>query len=84
VTNVPTLAERNGDFSQSLFGVPIIPGTGVPFPGGSIPGAASIPSVAISRPFILCQIVQIGLRTSSRHQSSKTATIISTCASTTS
>ncbi|MGZ5481186.1 MAG: outer membrane beta-barrel protein [Pyrinomonadaceae bacterium] len=43
VTNVPTLAERNGDFSQSLFGVPIIPGTGMPFPGGSIPGAAINP-----------------------------------------
>ncbi|HEX5702558.1 MAG TPA: carboxypeptidase regulatory-like domain-containing protein [Pyrinomonadaceae bacterium] len=43
VTNVPTLAERTGDFSQSLFGVPIIPGTGVPFPGGSIPGAAINP-----------------------------------------
>ena len=43
VTNVPTLAERTGDFSQSLFGVPIIPGTGMPFPGGSIPGAAINP-----------------------------------------
>ncbi|MFZ0750737.1 MAG: carboxypeptidase regulatory-like domain-containing protein, partial [Pyrinomonadaceae bacterium] len=43
VTNVPTLAERNGDFSQSLFGVPIIPGAGMPFPGGSIPGGAINP-----------------------------------------
>jgi hypothetical protein len=43
VTNVPTLAERNGDFTQSLFGVPIVPGTGIPFPGGSIPGAAINP-----------------------------------------
>lgn len=43
VTNVPTLAERNGNFSQSLFGVPIIPGTGMPFPGGSIPDAAINP-----------------------------------------
>jgi hypothetical protein len=43
VTNVPTLAERNGNFSQSLFGVPVIPGTGIPFPGGSIPDAAINP-----------------------------------------
>ncbi|HEX6190663.1 MAG TPA: carboxypeptidase regulatory-like domain-containing protein [Pyrinomonadaceae bacterium] len=43
VTNVPTLAERNGNFSQSLFGVPIIPGAGIPFPGGSIPDAAINP-----------------------------------------
>lgn len=43
VTNVPTLAERNGNFSQSLFGVPIIPGTGIPFPGGTIPDAAINP-----------------------------------------
>jgi hypothetical protein len=28
VTNVPTLAERAGDFSQSLFGPPVIPGVG--------------------------------------------------------
>jgi hypothetical protein len=37
ITNVPTLAERNGDFSQSLMGVPRIPGTAFPFPGGTIP-----------------------------------------------
>lgn len=37
VTNVPTLQERAGDFSQSLFGVPIDPFTGQPFPGGRIP-----------------------------------------------
>jgi hypothetical protein len=37
VTNVPTLAERNGDFSQSLLGVPRNPQTGQPFPGGVIP-----------------------------------------------
>ncbi len=37
VTNVPTLAERNGNFSQSLFGVPVIPGTNIPFPGGTLP-----------------------------------------------
>ena len=43
VTNVPTLAERNGNFSQSLFGVPVIPGTGIPFPGGTIPDAAINP-----------------------------------------
>jgi hypothetical protein len=39
VTNVPTLAERNGDFSQSLFGVPTNPFTGMPFAGGRIPDA---------------------------------------------
>src|SRR6185295_7356573 len=37
VTNVPTLAERSGDFSQSLFGVPTNPFTGLPFAGGRIP-----------------------------------------------
>ena len=37
ITNVPTLAERNGDFSQSLLGVPVIPGTIIPFPGGTLP-----------------------------------------------
>ncbi len=37
VANVPTLAERAGDFSRSLFGVPIDPFTGQPFPGGVIP-----------------------------------------------
>lgn len=37
VTNVPTLAERAGDFSQSLFPAPVIPGVGVPFPGNQIP-----------------------------------------------
>jgi carboxypeptidase family protein len=37
VTNVPTLAERAGDFSGSLFGVPINPFTGLPFAGGRIP-----------------------------------------------
>jgi hypothetical protein len=37
VTNVPTIAERNGDFSQSLFARPINPFTQQPFPGGVIP-----------------------------------------------
>ena len=37
VTNVPTLAERSGDFSQSLFARPIDPYTQLPFPGGRIP-----------------------------------------------
>ncbi|MDQ5844912.1 MAG: TonB-dependent receptor, partial [Acidobacteriota bacterium] len=37
VTNVPTLLERNGNFSQSLLGVPRIPGTAFPFPGDTIP-----------------------------------------------
>lgn len=37
VTNVPTLQERNGDFSQSLLGVPRNPQTGQPFPGGVLP-----------------------------------------------
>ncbi|MGH9967307.1 MAG: carboxypeptidase regulatory-like domain-containing protein [Pyrinomonadaceae bacterium] len=37
VTNVPTFQERNGDFSQSVIGVPVIPGTTTPFPGGVIP-----------------------------------------------
>jgi hypothetical protein len=37
VTNVPTLAERRGDFSQSLLPPPINPLTGQPFPGNRIP-----------------------------------------------
>lgn len=36
ITNVPTALERAGDFSQSLFGFPIDPFTGMPFPGGVI------------------------------------------------
>lgn len=36
LTNVPTLRERVGDFSQSLV-VPTDPLTGLPFPGGIIP-----------------------------------------------
>ena len=36
VTNVPTALERAGNFSQSLFGVPIDPFTGLPFSGGVI------------------------------------------------
>jgi hypothetical protein len=37
VTSVPTLAERSGDFSQSLFNKPINPFTQQPFPGNQIP-----------------------------------------------
>lgn len=37
ITNVPTAQERAGDFSQSLFGIPIDPFTGQPFTGGMIP-----------------------------------------------
>lgn len=37
ITNVPTLAERNGDFSQSLFARPFNPFTQQPFAGGIIP-----------------------------------------------
>ena len=37
ITNVPTLAERNGDFSESLFAAPINPFTQQPFPGNTIP-----------------------------------------------
>ena len=36
ITNVPTVLERQGDFSQSLFGPPIDPFTGMAFPGGVI------------------------------------------------
>jgi hypothetical protein len=39
VTNVPTALERAGNFSQSLFGVPTNPFTGLPFGGGIIPDA---------------------------------------------
>jgi hypothetical protein len=37
ISNVPTQQEREGNFSQSLFGVPIDPATGQPFPNGRIP-----------------------------------------------
>ena len=37
LANVPTARERVGDFSQSLSGPPLIPGTQFPFPGGQIP-----------------------------------------------
>ncbi len=37
VTNVPTLAERNGDFSQSFFAPPLNPLTRQLFPGNRIP-----------------------------------------------
>ena len=37
ITNVPTALERNGNFSQSLFGVPTNPFTGMPFTNGVIP-----------------------------------------------
>ena len=37
VTNVPTLAERAGDFSQTLFAAPINPFTQQPFDGNKIP-----------------------------------------------
>lgn len=37
ITNVPTLAERQGDFSASLFRAPINPFTQQPFPGNRIP-----------------------------------------------
>ncbi len=37
VTNVPTLAERTGDFSQTLFRQPFDIFTGQPFQGGRIP-----------------------------------------------
>ncbi|HJY30013.1 MAG TPA: TonB-dependent receptor [Pyrinomonadaceae bacterium] len=37
ITNVPTALERAGNFSQSLFGVPTNPFTGMPFDNGVIP-----------------------------------------------
>lgn len=37
ITNVPTLQERNGNFSQSVFGIPRDPTTGQPFQNGIIP-----------------------------------------------
>jgi hypothetical protein len=43
VTNVPTLAERDGNFSSSLFPVPRNPQTGEPFPEGTIPPAFQHP-----------------------------------------
>lgn len=43
VSNVPTLAERDGDFSNSLFPVPRNPMTGEPFDEGKIPEAFQHP-----------------------------------------
>ncbi|HEX6728831.1 MAG TPA: carboxypeptidase-like regulatory domain-containing protein, partial [Pyrinomonadaceae bacterium] len=43
ITNVPTALERAGNFSQSLFGVPINPFTGLPFDNGIIPDVAINP-----------------------------------------
>ena len=37
ITNVPTAEERVGNFSNSFFGVPTNPFTGMPFEGGVIP-----------------------------------------------
>jgi Carboxypeptidase regulatory-like domain len=37
VTNVPTAAERAGNFSQSLFAPPVDPASGQPLPGGQVP-----------------------------------------------
>jgi carboxypeptidase family protein len=37
ITNVPTLAERRGDFSQSLFAKPVDPFFRQPFPNNTIP-----------------------------------------------
>lgn len=37
ITNVPTLAERNGNFSSGRLGFPLVPGTAFPFPGGTLP-----------------------------------------------
>ncbi len=43
VTNVPTLAERQGDFSRSLTGCPRNPQTGQPFAGCVVPQAFQHP-----------------------------------------
>jgi Carboxypeptidase regulatory-like domain/TonB dependent receptor-like, beta-barrel len=43
VTNVPTIAERRGDFSQSLFAAPVDPFFRQPFPGAQIPAFAINP-----------------------------------------
>jgi hypothetical protein len=37
INNVPTIAERNGNFSQSVLPKPVIPGSNFPFPGNQIP-----------------------------------------------
>jgi hypothetical protein len=37
ITNVPTAQERAGNFTQSLFGIPVDPFTGQPFAAGVIP-----------------------------------------------
>ena len=44
ITNVPTMGERQGDFSQSLFPAPVNPFSGEPFPGGAIPSFALSPT----------------------------------------
>jgi hypothetical protein len=42
VSNVPTAAERAGDFSESLFAQPVDPFSRQPFPGGRLPFAHPI------------------------------------------
>ena len=49
VTNVPTLAERTGDFSQSSLPAPIDPSTGLPFPGDMIPALNPIGAAIAAR-----------------------------------
>jgi hypothetical protein len=46
VTNVPTLQERSGDFSQTLFAKPNNPSTGQPLPGAQIPSLVQHPTGA--------------------------------------
>lgn len=53
ITNVPTVAERNGDFSASL-NPPFNPQSGGPFPGGQIPSFFQSPTgAAIAKLFPL-------------------------------
>ena len=81
ITNVPTLRERNGDFSQSLFGLPIDPFTGMPFPGGVIDPLRIHAVGRESRPFIRCPIAMSRFETSSLRQRNRTTTTVSTFAS---
>ena len=78
ITNVPTLQERSGDFSQSLHGMPRDPSTGQPFPGGSYSTVLHPPGRAgLSPRFIRCRIARRLLLTSFRRQRSATTTTTS-------
>ena len=83
VTNVPTAAERAGDFSQSVLPRPINFFTGQPFPGDQLPVVLPEPDRPRDRRVsIRCPTATRRSQTTSPRPTSTIATISSTCAST--